>query len=473
MSAAAVRMALLRSCRTTAGELSDVDAVLRWFAAKDRCCRFEVRQVPLAALNQWAYAPDPLRLVHRSGRFFSIEGIRVETSFGSTAGWDQPIINQPEVGILGLLAREIDGVYHFLMQAKMEPGNVNILQLSPTVQATHSNYSRAHQGSAPRYLEYFTEPGRATVLLDQLQPEQGARFLRKRNRNMVVVADGPVAGHEDFRWLTLGQIKALLAHDNIVNMDARTVVSLIPLADPDEPPNYGMVQGITGFGLDVYLSFCRSDKERHSMDAIMAWLTAGKARHAMRVFPMPLDALRGWLVSDNRVRHESGLYFSVIGVDVAAKTREATHWRQPLLHHEGQGLVGFLCQRHGGVLHFLARGSLEPGNRDGMEIGPTVACSEVAVRSRQACAPLFLEHFLEPTDGIVRYDAVQSEEGGRFHHFQNRYMVAELPPGRVLELPDHYIWMTLGQLWRMARHGHVNIEARNIIACLGLQETLS
>lgn len=472
MSATAVRLAFLRSCRALAGELGDLEAVTDWFAAKDRERRFEVRRVPLAALGQWTYAPDPLRLVHRSGRFFSIEGIRVETSFGPTASWDQPIINQPEVGILGLLAREIDGVLHFLMQAKMEPGNVNILQLSPTVQATHSNYSRVHQGNAPRYLEYFTEPGRATVLLDQLQPEQGARFLSKRNRNMVVALDGEVPVHEDFRWLTLGQIKALLARDNIVNMDARTVVSLIPLADPDEPPDYGMIDGVTGFGLDVYLSFCRSDKERHSMDTIMAWLTAGKARHHMRVFPMPLDALRGWLVSDSRIRHESGLYFSVIGVDVAAMTREATRWSQPLLHHEGQGLVGFLCQRHGGVLHFLARGSLEPGNRDGMEIGPTVACSEVAARSKRACAPRLLDRFLDPGKAVVRYDAVQSEEGGRFHHFQNRYMIVELPPGQGLDLPDHYIWMTLGQLWRMARHGHVNIEARNLMACLGLLECL-
>ncbi|KHK01110.1 NDP-hexose 2,3-dehydratase family protein [Desulfovibrio sp. TomC] len=472
MSTAAVCRAFLGSCRAMAGVFPSLDAVRDWFAAKDRCHRFEVRQVPLAGLDQWSYAPGPLRLVHRTGRFFSIEGIRVETDFGPAPTWDQPIINQPEVGILGLLAREIDGVLHFLMQAKMEPGNVNILQLSPTVQATHSNYSRVHQGSTPRYLEYFTEPGLARVLLDQLQPEQGARFLRKRNRNMVVAVDGPVPMHEDFCWLTLGQIKALLAHDNIVNMDARTVVSLIPLADPDEPPNYGLVDGVTGFGLDIYLSFCRSDKERHTMDRLMAWLTDGKARHAMHVSPLPLDALRGWMVTDTDIRHESGLYFSVIGVDVAAKTRESTRWSQPLLHHKGEGLVGFLCQRHGGVLHFLVRGSLEPGNRDGMEIGPTVACSEVAARSRRAGAPRFLKQFLDPGDLVVRYDAVQSEEGGRFHHFQNRYMVVELPPGKHLDLPGHFIWMTLGQLWRMARHGHVSIEARNLMACLGLLETL-
>ena len=465
------RLAFLRSSRALTGETACVNDVLDWLAAKDRD-RFVVRRVPLTALSQWRYAPNPLRLVHRSGRFFSIEGIRTQTDFGPVPVWDQPIINQPEVGILGLLAREIDGVLHFLMQAKMEPGNVNILQLSPTVQATHSNYSRVHQGAAPRYLEYFIEPGRARVALDQLQPEQGARFWRKRNRNMVVVADGPVPEHEDFRWLTLGQIKALLAHDNIVNMDARTVLSLIPLADPDERPDYGLIHDVTGFGLDVYLSFCRSDKERRTMDELMAWLTAGKARRAMRVSRLSLDRLRGWTVTDEEIRHETGLYFSVIGVDVQAHTREATTWSQPLLHHGGQGLVGFLCQRHGGVLHFLARGSLEPGNRDGMEIGPTVACSEVAARACRTCAPPLLAHFLEPGRDIVRYDAVQSEEGGRFHHFQNRYMVVELPPGQTLDLPDHYVWMTLGQLWRMARHGHVNIEARNLMACLGLLETL-
>jgi oxidase EvaA len=470
MSTPADRLAFSRSCRARSGVFADMNAVLAWFAAKDRRDRFTVRRVPLPALDQWAYLPDPLRLGHRSGRFFTIEGIGVEASCGPVRSWDQPIINQPEVGILGLLAREIDGVLHFLMQAKMEPGNVNILQLSPTVQATRSNYSRVHGGQTPRYLEYFTEPGLARVLLDQLQPEQGARFLYKRNRNMVVAVTHDVPVHEDFCWLTLGQIKALLSRDNIVNMDARTVVSLIPMADPDEPPDAAVLGDVCGFRRDAYLSYCRSDRERHSMDAIMTWLTKGKARHAMRVTPRPLNALRGWQVTDEAIFHESGLYFSVIGVDVAARTREATRWSQPLLHHEGEGLVGFLCQRQGGVLHFLARGSLEPGNRDGAQIGPTVACSEVAARATRFCAPRFLERFLDPAGLTVHYDAVQSEEGGRFHHFRNRYMIVELPPGLELDAPEHYLWMTLGQLWRMARHGHVNIEARNLLACLGAED---
>ena len=34
------------------------------------------------------------------------------------------------------------------MQAKVEPGNINSIQLSPTLQATRSNYTKAHGGIA-------------------------------------------------------------------------------------------------------------------------------------------------------------------------------------------------------------------------------------------------------------------------------------------------------------------------------------
>ena len=78
-------------------------------------------------------------LRHNSGKFFSIEGIHVETDYEIRPSWNQPIINQPEVGYLGILTKEFDGVLYFLIQAKIEPGNVNCVQLSPTLQATKSN----------------------------------------------------------------------------------------------------------------------------------------------------------------------------------------------------------------------------------------------------------------------------------------------------------------------------------------------
>lgn len=61
------------------------------------------------------------------------------------------------------------------MQTKMEPRTLGTVQISPTVQATASNYQRAER---PRRAvrQYFAEPGRARLLIDVLQWEHGSCF---------------------------------------------------------------------------------------------------------------------------------------------------------------------------------------------------------------------------------------------------------------------------------------------------------
>src|SRR5262249_25264452 len=142
-------------------------------------------------------------IVHETGRFFSIDGINVKTNWGYVPEWEQPIINQPEIGYLGFITREFDGILYFLMQAKIEPGNVNNVQLSPTLQATRSNYNQVHKGDKPLYLDYFLNVKPRQILLDQLQSEQGGRFLRKRNRNIIIKVDEDIQLYDNFIWLTL------------------------------------------------------------------------------------------------------------------------------------------------------------------------------------------------------------------------------------------------------------------------------
>ena len=142
--------------------LADAAAGADWLAARARAHQHRVDRIPLAELDGWSTQRGTGNLVHRSGKFFTVTGLDVSVR---TA---QPIMVQPEIGILGILAKEFDGVLHFLMQAKMEPGNTNLLQFSPTVQATRSNYTGVHHGAAVPYLEYFTQPGRGQVITDEL-----------------------------------------------------------------------------------------------------------------------------------------------------------------------------------------------------------------------------------------------------------------------------------------------------------------
>lgn len=211
------------------------EEVLQWMKKQNEEVVSNIEQMPLSELKGWGYRDDRIR--HDSNKFFSIDGIRITTNYRNVPTWDQPIINQPEIGYLGFVVKKFKGVYHFLMQAKIEPGNLNVVQLSPTLQATRSNFMRVHGGASPKYLEYFTGEKDVYVLVDQLQSEQGARFLHKRNRNIIVEVDEneDIKVEEGFIWLSLAQVKELISYPNVLNMDTRTVISCI---------TYGIIRSI-------------------------------------------------------------------------------------------------------------------------------------------------------------------------------------------------------------------------------------
>lgn len=418
-----------------------------WLASRARAHRFAVQRIPFAELDGWSFAPDTGNLVHRSGRFFSVEGLSASADSGPFRQWRQPIIKQPEVGILGILVKEFDGVPHFLMQAKMEPGNSNLLQLSPTVQATRSNYTKVHRGADVKYIEYFTRPGRGRVLADVLQSEHGSWFFRKANRNMLVEADGEVPLHEDFCWLTLGQIGELLRRDNIVNMDARTVLACAPALFPEE----GAL---------------------HSDAELRSWITAERSRHEVSFERVPLDEVGeadGWVRSEHSIERVDGRWFRVVAVAVEAGSREVGGWSQPLFEPVAEGVTAFVVRRFAGVPHVLVHARVEGGLLDTLELAPTVQCVPGNyARLPGADRPPFLDLVTGAGPGRVRYAAVHSEEGGRFLNAESRYLLVEADETEApTEPPPGYRWATPGQLNALTQHGHyVNVQARTLLAAL-------
>ena len=63
---------------------------------------------------------------------------------------------------------------------------------------------------------------------------------------------------------------------------------------------------------------------------------------------------------------------------------------------------------------------------------------------------------------------VLSEEGGRFHHARNRYLVVEAPDGVDATAESaSFRWVTLRQLAGLLPHSHyLNVQARSLVACL-------
>lgn len=444
-----------------------------WLAEQCRPDLFWVEQVPLSEMEKWSLESDGSRISHESGRFFHIEGIHVRTNFGSCSEWDQPIINQPEIGFLGFITRVFDGTRYFLMQAKMEPGNINTLQISPTLQATKSNFTQVHKGKRPAFLEYFNGEKPVKILTDHLQTEQGGRFYQKRNRNMVIEINEDVNLPDEFCWLTLGELKALLREDNVLNMDTRSVLSTVPLIEDE------VINELTPFDLldlrarlsgkgKMYLKSYISRDSLYTLEELLSWYTKQKMRWEIYVTHKPLSQLDGWAIHKMAVESKAR-YFSVIGVKVTAGTREVTHWMQPLLKDLNVGLLAFVCQEINGVLHFLIQAKVEPGNIDIIEMSPTVSCSNYEFVKTCEKRPFLFDTVLDK-DANIMYDSLQSEEGGRFYKIQNRNMIVEIPENTEMELPYNYIWMTLAQMKEFMRYGLFNIEARSIISAISFTD---
>ncbi|CAL9618856.1 dTDP-4-dehydro-6-deoxy-alpha-D-glucopyranose 2,3-dehydratase [Streptomyces sp. enrichment culture] len=436
---------IARSAAVTAGARLRTEDFADWLDGRRRAHLFRVERIPFAALDGWVFDEATGNLGHRSGRFFTVEGLHVRTGEEPYPEWRQPIIKQPEVGILGILAKEFDGVLHFLMQAKMEPGNRNLLQLSPTVQATRSNYTKVHRGTDVKYIDHFIRPEQNRVIADVLQSEHGSWFFHKSNRNMIVETAEDVPLDDDFCWLTLGQIGELLHRDNVVNMDSRTVLACAPFPH-DEP-----------WAL-------------HSDTELLSWFTAERSRHDVRAERVPLDEVHGWHRGEWSIDHEDGRYFSVVALDVRAGNREVSGWTQPLFEPHGLGVTAFLTRDIGGIRHVLAHARVEGGFLDTVELGPTVQytpdnVTHLPVDQR----PAFLDLVLDTPAQRIRYEAVHSEEGGRFLNAESRYLLVDTDddPRVPLDPPPGYRWVTPGQLTSLVRHGHyVNVQARTLLACL-------
>lgn len=468
----------LASALASEGRFVRTAEIPEWLESRRRVHRFSIRQIPFHNLDNWHFDPATGNLGHTSGRFFSIEGLQVNTDYPTPATFHQPIINQPEIGILGILAKRFDGVLHFLIQAKMEPGNINLLQLSPTVQATKSNYTQVHRGRRPRYLEYFLERTRNRVLVDQLQSEQGSFFLRKRNRNIIVETEEDVLVHDDFCWITLGQLKAMLRFDNLVNMDTRTVISSIPLASSEEEVSElgftrGGVTGALAFENELVVSALHHEGGLATNDEAISWFTELKAMSEIQVRQVPLRELPGWRKDDTSIYREDRGFFSVIAVSVEADNREVSGWSQPIVQPCAIGTTAFVTRKIGGILHFLVQARMEPGIFDMFEMAPTVQyLPGSAGFGVEDVPPAFFDLVANAPRDCVRYESIQSEEGGRFYHYQNRNVVIELEDSVVLDLPRGYIWMTLGQIQEFMRYNnYLNIEARGLLACLGFTNT--
>lgn len=448
------------SCRN--GNINKTEDLIDWIQKLNKNTYVNIAEKSIYQDNFWFYDDYNGEILNRKRSFFSIKGMRRFENENFVN--EQPIIVQPEIGYLGIICKEINGILNFLMQAKIEPGNINCVQISPTIQATKSNFTRAHGGNLPAYFEMFEHSSRHRVIYDQIQSEQASRFYKKRNRNMIMLVDETIEVLPNFKWMTLGQIKELMKIDNLVNMDTRTVLSGIPfLWERDE-------LGIAGKHL-ADVSLVRSFDETNITDElprVFQELNDYKMFSNISMSTVPLFELVDWEINEYGVTCKKQAPFMVRFFEIEIEGREVRKWSQPLFKAIGMATFGLLTTVENGLRKYLVKVKPEFGSFDKIELGPTIQWEPTHYLYDDDEVEKIFRKYLESRIGIKK-DVILSEEGGRFYHEQNRNVILEIDKNEIKQLPKGYIWVSYSTINLMIQfYDIVNIQMRNLISIIDI-----
>ena len=420
--------------------------VIKWLNLQKKINKITILKKNIYNLHNWNF--NNKEITHKSGKFFQIIGIRVITNFFKK-NWDQPIIVQNENGILGIIRKKNKFESKYLLQAKAEPGNINKIQISPTVQATQSNYKRVHGGQKTKFLNYFIKKN---FFIKSKQTEQGFRYLYKYNTNIVVNIKKNIDIPKNYYWFSKSDLIYLIRKKNIINMDTISVFScLISKKNIDKP-----------LFSDYFIN--KFYKKNNQLSFI-------------KQKQISLTKLKDWKLKKNIIEHKNKDHFTVIGINIKTNSREVKKWEQPIFKGKRLAFAGFLTKEVNNTTHYLVRYIVKPGLLRG-NFTCTVNTSNIFKYNNNKNLPEIQKKILKNyffnkryKKNIV-YDNIQSDEGGRFYHSQVRNIILELSKNEELKVDKHHIWVSYNQMIDLIKKQKFDIEARLLFACSNFENII-
>jgi oxidase EvaA len=413
--------------------------VLEWLDENKRSRYPKVTRHSLSSLKEWIYDPG-IGVTHKSGKFFRICGLNVESQHYVQEKFCIPILHQPENGILGFLWTKRSNEDYLLFQAKFEPGNPGLIQFAPTVQSTVSNYSRVHGGKLTPFVNYFMGDNLSkTAYRKFLFSETSSRFFNKSNYNIVKYIDfRHVEENKNYIWINVSLIKRLLRVNNLLNMNARSVLSIGIIGDE----NYE-----------------KKNKEiRYKIKEIEII-----QKNTLSKSLTKLSECKDWDCDHSQISHKDGIGYTIFGVDVSAD-REVANWQQPILQNERIGEINLLKCNLSGEDKYLVNMLPEAGAISGPQLAPTLTCLDpwaITVQDNK------YKNFVRDCNLI--WSAVHSEEGGRFYQNSNVYNLRYCTDPKYIS-DKHYMWLSIEELISINTNSNaVTSELRSYIAMLRFQ----
>ncbi|MEM1002787.1 MAG: NDP-hexose 2,3-dehydratase family protein [Bacteroidota bacterium] len=105
----------------------------------------------------------------------------------------------------------------------------DILEMAPTVQCITGSYKNEKSFANLHFLKDVLDAEPEQLLYDTLQSEEGGRFYREQNINLIIKVSEtfPLEVPENYIWMTLNQLKKFILFNNYLNIQARSIISSI------------------------------------------------------------------------------------------------------------------------------------------------------------------------------------------------------------------------------------------------------
>lgn len=390
-------------------------------------------------IQDWKF--NKKKIYHKSKIFFSILAFRLyQKNIKKT--WYQPLIIQKEVGILGIIKRKVHDKSFYLLQAKAEPGNKNGIQLSPTVQATKSNYLRKHKGKKTKFLDFFLKKNKKLDFIKKKRlSEQGSRYDKKSNFNILIeLKRKTIQIPKNYVWLGSEELKYLIKKKNLMNMDTLSVFSCCVKKD------------IENFNFNTTNTLIKLVKQF-------------KKKNEITKKQISFFDLKNWQIKKNIISDNKKNFFAIRFFNVKANLREVKKWSQPLLSDFKNSLNTFLVKREKNQNFYLLKIIIEPG-LSSAKFTSTLNIKNYNPKKDYSKIEFF--NFFKSKNGLQKF--IYSDEGGRFYRNETHNYVKILKKNDKLNIKKNFYWVSHNQIIDLINKNLVSIEARNLFACFNIDK---
>jgi oxidase EvaA len=164
---------------TKKSELHTTEEIITFLTRLKSNYDLKVDRIRLDEMSDWEVTD--MEISHVDKKYFKIIGVDVKIGNREVKSWCQPMVQPMQDGLCAFICKEFNGVMHFLVQAKLECGNHDIIEFAPTVQTLTGGYKSTPKNSLP-YLDYVLDAKSDMIVYDTIQSEEGGRFYKEQNR---------------------------------------------------------------------------------------------------------------------------------------------------------------------------------------------------------------------------------------------------------------------------------------------------